>query len=69
MTRRITIARDGTVKLRGRETRWRVKAVAKQFEHDTPYRLLSPEGVSRVVSSHRDALPYLDELTDEELMG
>lgn len=64
MTRRITIARDGTVKLRGVKTRWMCR-------RSDPCRwlvrtLTSYEGT---FFSASEARAYLESLTDEELLA
>ena len=65
MTRRITIARDGTVKLRGKATRWRVTRDDRGgFGLDHP-----SEGPDYAPYVLRDRRAQLESLTDEELMG
>ena len=66
MTRRITIARNGVVRLRGKETRWRVRTQPgwDWFVHPAGDR-------ASVVTfgAEREARAYLESLTDEELRG
>ncbi len=63
MTRRLTIARDGTVKLGGEATRWRVEPSLLVMRKV----VVSPSG--RWFWSLREARAYLATLTDEELRG
>ena len=63
MTRRITIARDGSVKLRGKATRWRVER-----GHMAWWYAVAPTGEGRPFRKHA-VRAYLESLTDEELMG
>jgi len=70
MTRRITIARDGTVKLRGVKTRWRVETAPSGWKLRRP---TGPNvflsGCSMPVRRLEHARAYLESLTDEELLG
>ncbi len=62
MTRRITIARDGMVKLNGKATRWVVTFVGQWMVHHVMQPL-------RLFESKPEARVYLATLTDEELRG
>lgn len=63
-TRRLTIARDDTVKLRGVKTRWRCRRA--DYCRWVVRTLTSYEGT---YDSAREARAYLEALTDEDLMG
>ena len=63
MTRRIAIARDGVVRLRGKATRWSVER-----GHMAWWYVVAPTGERRPFRKHA-ARTYLESLTDEELLG
>ncbi len=59
---RITVARNGEVKLWGRPTRWLVG-------HNGGRWLVHPKGLLARFSTLRAIRAYLDALTDEELLA
>lgn len=66
MMKRIAIARDGTVKLRGVRTRWRVRRNGcGDFRVGGASWKLTDEYFEYLA----DARTYLEALTDEELLG
>ena len=64
MTRRITIARDGTVRLNGRATRWEAGWVDLKL-----WGVWRPNGERSFGGTLAAARAYLATLTDEELRG
>jgi squalene cyclase len=64
-TRRITIARDGEVRLNGRATRWRVRRISPDAVWAYPQSGPLAFFAERMAS----ARAYLAALTDAELMG
>ncbi len=70
MTRRISIARDGTVKLGGKATRWRAEPEQFPGLRQYSYLIVNPDGgVEDRCYGQVSARAYLASLTDDELMA
>ena len=79
MMKRITVSRDGTVRLRGRPTRWRVMLIpwreGLQSRMGAKYAAMAPgDGckppmASKPLDTQAEVRTYLESLTDEELLG